>query len=319
MLNLCGLSAQFVRSNCAISPGIFRHTINLSTTTASYKDKRKIARPKNEQYRFENTHEAIIDEDTWAIVQRVREGKRRRTSFGEENKYNGLLFCADCESKMYFVRGRTISRESFSFICSRYRKHMGEEICTPHSIREVVLDQIVLEEIRRSVYYARNHTQEFIAYITKKSSAENRRELNAKMVELARQEKRDKELSSLFKRLYEDNVLGRVTNEQFRMLSEDYNEEQRVLRERIPVLQSEIDDLKAATTHVEKFIELANRFTDPSELTPELLRTFISKIVIYERSEKRCKHAEQRIDIYFRHIGYLGDAEETSKATEITA
>ena len=295
------------------------HTINCRFTTVSYKDKRKKERPKEEQYRFENTHEAIVDEDTWAIVQKVRQGKRRRTSFGEENKYNGLLFCADCGSKMYFARGKTMKRQAFNFICSRYRKHMGEELCTAHTIREVVLDQIVLEEIRKAVFYARSHTDEFVAYIMKKSSAENRRELNTKTTELARLEKRDKDLSTLFKRLYEDHVLGRVTSEQFRMLSDDYNEEQRSLREQIPVLQQVIDELKSTATNVEKFIELANKFTDPQELTPEILRTFIGKIVIHERSEKRSEKAEQRIDIYFRHIGWLGAEGTDEEAVEQSA
>lgn len=146
------------------------HTINCKTTTVSFKDKRKKNRPENEQYRIENTHEAIIDKGTWDIVQEIRKGKRRRNSFGEVNKYSGLLYCADCNNKLYFVRGHTMEVKNFNFVCSRYRKHMGEEICTPHSIREVVLDEIVLEEIRRTTYYARSKTNEFAEFINKKSS-----------------------------------------------------------------------------------------------------------------------------------------------------
>lgn len=284
-----------------------------TATVASYKDKRKLERPESEWLRFENTHEAIIDQATWDIVRKVRAGKRRRTSMGDINKYNGLLCCSDCGSKLYFVRGTTIKPENYSFICSRYRKHMGEEQCTPHGIKEVVLDEIILEEIRKATYYARAKTKEFVEFINKKSSSENRRELTVKTNELSKLEKRNTELNALFKRLYEDNVLGKITNEQFRMLSDGYNAEQREIQEQIPKLQAEIEELKAASTNVDKFIDVANKYTDLKELTPEVLRVFIAKVVIYERECKWSKASEQQIDIYFRYIGRL-TAEPTKQA-----
>ena len=297
------------------------HTINCRTTVVSYKDKRKKDIPESEWYRFENTHEAIIDKVTWDIARKVREGKRRRTNMGDVDKYSGLLYCADCGSKLYFVRGTTIKREAYNFICSRYRKHMGHELCTPHTIREMALDEIVLEEIRSVTYYARANTAQFVDFIQKKSSAESRRELNAKTAELGRLEKRNGELNALFKRLYEDHVLGKVTSEQFRMLSGGYNEEQRTIQEEIPKLRKAIEDLKASATNVERFLEIVRKYTDIKELTPEILRTFISKIVIHERSRKHAKDAEQDIDIYFAHIGNLNrfctDGQATP--TEITA
>ena len=281
------------------------HTINCRTTVVSYKDKRKKDIPESEWYRFENTHEAIVDKVTWGIVRKVREGKRRRTNMGDVNKYSGLLYCADCGSKLYFVRGTTIKPEAYNFICSRYRKHMGHELCTPHTVREMALDEIILEEIRSVTYYARANTAQFVNFIQKKSSAESRRELNAKTAELGRLEKRNGELNALFKRLYEDHVLGKVTSEQFRMLSEGYNEEQRTIQEEIPKLRKAIEDLKASATNVERFLEIVRKYTDIKKLTPEILRTFISKIVIHERSRKHAKDAEQDIDIYFTHIGNL--------------
>ena len=281
------------------------HTINCRTTVVSYKDKRTKDVPESEWYRFENTHEAIIDKVTWDIVRKVRASKRRRTNMGEVDKYSGMLFCADCGSRLYFVRGTTIKPEAYNFICSRYRKHMGEELCTPHTIRERALDEIVLEEIRSVTYYARAHTAQFVSFIQQKSSAESRRELNAKTVELSKLEKRNGELNALFKRLYEDHVLGKVTSEQFRMLSEGYNEEQRTIQEDIPRLRKTIEDLKASATNVDRFLDIVRKYTDIKELTPEILRTFVSKIVIHERSRKHAKDAEQDIDIYFTHIGNL--------------
>ncbi len=287
------------------------HTVNCKTTVASYKDKRKLIRPENERYRFENTHEAIIDNETWDLVRKVRESKRRRTRMGDINKYSGLLCCADCGSKMYFVRGTTIKPEMFSFHCSRYHKHMGEELCTPHSIKEKVLDEIILEEIRKVTYYARSQTKEFTEFVNQKSSSQNRKELNARISELNRLEKRNAQLNALFKRCYEDNVIGKITSEQFRMLSDGYNTEQREIQERIPKLQVEIEQLKAACTNVSKFIDIAYKFEDFEELTAEILRTFISKIVIHERAVKWSKDCEQEIDIYFNYVGNL--AVDTAK------
>ena len=281
------------------------HTINCRTRVISYKDKRQVDVPKSEQYRFENTHEAIIDQETWDAVQKVREGKRRRNNMGELDKYSGLLYCADCGSKLYFVRGKSIKPSDYNFICSRYRKHIGEQLCTAHRIREVALDEIILEEIRRITYYARTKTREFVELINKKSSSENRRELTAKTNELAKLEKRNAELNTLFKRLYEDNVLGKITNEQFRMLSDGYNAEQRTIADQIPILQKQIEDLKASSTNVERFVTISNKYTDLQDLTPEILRTFVDKIVIHERTEKWAKTAEQQIDIYFRYVGCI--------------
>ncbi|MEE0857157.1 MAG: recombinase family protein [Ruminococcus sp.] len=290
------------------------HTINCRTRIASFKDKRTIKVPKEEQLRFENTHEAIIDQETWDIVRKVREGRIRKTRMGEINKYSGLIYCADCGKKHYFVRGKTVKRENYNFICGNYRKHVGEEKCTPHSIREVVLDEIVLEEINKALYYARNNTKEFTDYISKKTSSQYRKELNSKTAELSKAEKRIVELKSLFKRLYEDNVLGRISDEQYRMLSADYNDEQKELEASIPKLQKEIDTLKNECTNVQKLLDIVRKYVCVQELTPEVLRTFISKIVVHEREKKHSQTSPQQIDIYFRYIGTFALPSTTDKA-----
>lgn len=135
----------------------------------SCKDKRTKIRPESEWYRVENTHEAIIDKTTWELAQTVRQCKRRRTAMGGIDKYSGLLYCADCNSKLYFIRGTTLKSDAYGFICSRYRKHMREAQCTPHSIRAKVLDEIIIEEIRKVTYYACAQTREFVSFIEKKA------------------------------------------------------------------------------------------------------------------------------------------------------
>lgn len=283
------------------------NTVNCRFTVPSFKDKRKVRRDVSEQLRFEHTHEPIIDEITWETVQKIRAGKRRKTRMGGVNKYSGLLFCADCGAKMYFYRKRDEDPKSYSFNCSHYRNNVQEK-CTPHRIREVVLDQILLEELRRVTYAARSKEREFAEYINQKSSSENRKELTAKQREYDRLTKRKAELNALFKRLYEDNVLGRVTNEQFRMLSEGYTDEQKTIQLRLHELEEEIRQLTESASNVDKFISLAKKYTRITELTPEILHTFISKIVIHERSERYKRHSEQQIDIYFTHIGIVGEA-----------
>ena len=151
-----------------------------------------------------------------------------------------------------------VKPSAFHFICSRYRKHKGEEQCTPHSIRESVLDEIILEEIRRITYYARTKTKEFAEFINQKTSAESRKELSAKSAELGKLKKRKNELESLFKRLYEDNVLGRITDDQFHMLSGGYTSEQKDVELRIPELEDEIETLKSTATNTD--INTVSRF-----------------------------------------------------------
>lgn len=281
------------------------HTINCRTTRVSYKDKHKKDVPIEQQLRFENTHEPIIDQETWDIVQRVRSGKRRITAIGEISKYSGLLYCADCSSKLYFIHGRTIKPEAFGFICSRYRKHMGEELCTPHSVRESVLDKIILEEIRRITYFARTKTEEFARQISRKTIDQSHRAIKAKQTELEKLLRRDNDLNTIFKRIYEDNILGKLSDEQFRLLSDGYISEQRMVKEKIGVLQEEIETLKTESSGIDRFIETAKKYTDLQKLTSEILRTFIDKIVIHERDKPHSKKAHQQIDIYFTHIGMI--------------
>lgn len=282
------------------------NTVNCRYTVPSYKDKRKIKRDASEQLRFEHTHEPIIDEQTWETVQKLRKGKRRPTSMGETSKFSGLLFCAACGSKLYFTRRRADDPKSYSFNCSHYRNNAKEK-CTPHRIREVVLEEILLEEIRRLTYAARSKEREFAEYINRKSSSENRKELAAKQREYERLVKRISELNALFKRLYEDNVLGRINNEQFRMLSDGYTEEQNSINAELPTLEQEIQGLKETASNVDKFISLARKYTRITELTPEILHTFVSKIVVHERTERYKQKSEQQIDIYFRYIGNVAE------------
>ena len=174
--------------------------------------------------------------------------------------------------------------------------------------------KIVLDDIRRVTHYARTQERQFAQYINQKNSVELRREMNVLQKELGAMRKRDGELSMLFKRLYEDHVLGRVTAEQFRMLSSDYNTEQKVLEDAIPEKDARLEKLKASAANVESFIEKAKRYTAIDELSPELLRLFIQRIEVGERSKKYSRNASQSVRIIYRDIGIMDRPLETKMA-----
>lgn len=289
------------------------HTISLKYTTVSYKNKKRIKRPESDQLRFENTHEPLVAKETWDIVQDIRKRKRRRANMAEQDMFSGLVRCIDCGEKMILHRAHTMAAVKNNFMCSTYRKR-GKEKCSAHYLREVHLAAIVLDDLLRVTHFARQQEALFIQYINRKNNAETRREIERLQRELELMRRRDTELSTLFKRLYEDNVLGKVTNEQFRMLSGDYNAEQKSLKERIPKTAERIEELQDSISNVTRFIDKAKRYTEINELSGELLNIFIEKIEIGERAERYSRTAEQEIIIHYRDIGVVGAfAEEAQK------
>ena len=294
------------------------NTINMKHSSRSYKDKRRVEHPREECLVFENTHPAIITREVWDVVQRVRKNKRRLTKMEEQNKYSGLVFCADCGSNMVLHRAHTMSASYNHFTCRTYKK--DGEACTGHYIRECVLDEIVLEDLRRVTSAAREHPEKFAAYIGSKQSAELQREIRRQEKELVAMRKRKGELDAIFKKLYEDSVLDRITTEQFQMLSGSYTEEQNLITVGIPQKENEIQRLRETVSGTDSFLDKAKRYTDITELTPELLRLFIEKIVVHEKEVKWSKHAPQTVEIYYNGIGYVGsgqqDVEEALEAPE---
>jgi len=209
---------------------------------------------------------------------------------------------------MYFMRGRTIKPEAFCFVCSKYHKHNTVEKCTPHTIRAGVLDTIVLAELNRAIRYARSNKEQFIEAAMQKSTAQARRELAALQSEYNTLMNRKNVMSTLFKRLYEDNVIGRINDEQFRMLSSDYNEEQADITEKLPAIEKQMEALKDQSTGAERFVALARKYTNITELTPEILNTMIDKIIIGERENRHSKkNVKQKIRILFKGFGELDD------------
>ena len=279
------------------------NTVNMKHSSRSYKDKRRVEHPREECMAFENTHPALITREVWDIVQRVRKNKRRLTKMEEQNKYSGLVFCADCGSNMVLHRAHTMSASYNHFTCRTYKKDW--EACTGHYIRECVLDEVVLEDLRRVTAMARERPEEFAAYIGSRQSAEIQREIRRQEKELAAMRKRKAELDAIFKKLYEDSVLSRITTEQFQMLSSSYTEEQNQIAAGIPQKEADIQRLRETVSGTDGFLDKAKRYMDITELTPELLRLFIEKIVVHEKEVKWSKHAPQTVEIYYNGIGFI--------------
>ena len=195
-----------------------------------------------------------------------------------------------------------MKKSSYNFKCYTYGKR-GKAECTPHHIREDELYEIILDDLRRVTHIARMKERQFAEYINRKNSVELRREITVLQRELDSMRKRRDELTALFKRLYEDNVLGRITNEQFRLLSGDYNAEQNGLDEAIPQKEERLGKLKSSADNVNAFIEKAKKYKSIDVLTPEIVRLFIARIEIGERTEKYSRHSTQKIRIVYRDIG----------------
>jgi site-specific DNA recombinase len=285
------------------------HMAGLRSTTLSYKNKKLIRHPESEQILVENTHEPLITQELWDIVQDVRQHKKRTPKqMDEPNMFSGLVYCADCGKPLVLHRAHTMKATQNNFMCYTYKKK-GKEVCSAHYIRELDLTRIILDDLRRVTHFARQKERLFAEYINRKNSAELRREINAVQKELDAMRRRNTELTALFKRLYEDNVLGRVTNEQFRILSGDYNAEQKELTAAIPAQEARLQKLQDSAANVEAFIEKAKRYTEISGLTPEILRLFISRIEVGERGEKYSRTAEQNIRIVYRDVGVMDSVE----------
>ncbi len=285
------------------------HTINLKYTTLSFKNKKRMERPENEQVRIENTHEALIDKTTWDIVQDIRKHKRRRANMAEQNIFSGLICCKDCGSTMVLHRAHTMDAVKNNFTCRTYKKR-GKDVCTGHFIREVQLAEIILDDLRRVTHYARQNEILFAKHVTQKNSAEIRREIAQTERELESLKRRDTELTALFKRLYEDNVLGKIPNEVFRKLSDDYLAEQKEIQTTIPKKESNLERLKDSVSNVSAFIDKAKQYTKINKLTAEILHLFIERVEVGERGEKWSRTAMQEINIYYRDIGLLDNVIE---------
>ena len=279
--------------------------VNFKTEKPSYKLKHSIENPPEKQAVFENHHEPIIDRETWERVQELRKQRKRPNRYDEVGLFSGILFCADCGSVMYQQRYQTDKRKQDCYICGSYKKRTVD--CTAHFIRTDLLTAGVLSNLRKVTSYAAKHEARFMKLLIEQNEDGDRRRNAAKKKELEAAEKRIAELSAIFKRLYEDSVTGRISDERFTELSADYEAEQKELKERAARLREELSKAQEATANAEKFMNVVRRHTTIEELTPTLLREFVEKIVVHESvaldGKRRGKLRRQEIEIYYSFVG----------------
>ena len=280
-------------------------TVNFKTEKVSYKVKSSVDNPEEKQVVFENTHEPILDAETWERVQELRKQRKRPNRYDEVGLFSGILFCADCGSVMYQQRYQTEKRKQDCYICGNYKRRTKD--CTAHFIRTDLLIAGVTENLRKVTNYAAKHETRFMKLLAEQNEDGGKRRDAARRKELDAAEKRIAELSNIFKRLYEDSVSGRISDERFIELSADYEAEQKKLKERAAELEKELAKTREATANVEKFMNVVRKHTAFEELTPTLLREFVEKIVVHEATaEDGRMHGSlrrQEIEIYYSFVG----------------
>ena len=275
--------------------------VNFKTEKLSYKVKHSVENPPEKQVIFENHHEPIIDTQTWERVQELRKQRKRPNRYDEVGLFSGILFCADCGSVLYQQRYENKTRKQDCYICGNYKRRVKS--CTAHFIRTDLLTAGVAANLSKITAYAAKHEKQFMKLLIEQNEDGGKRRNAARKKELDAAEKRIAELSAIFKRLYEDSVTGRITDERFAELSADYEAEQRQLKERAAELQGELSKAQEATVNAGKFMNIVRKYTSFEELTPTLLREFIEKIVVHECSYDENKNRRQEIEIYYSFVG----------------
>lgn len=277
-------------------------TINFKCTTRSYKDKTRVYLPKEDRKIFKNTHEPIIDEYTWNIAKQLRNNRKKHTKSGKKSIFSGLLFCYDCGKKLYFKSPVSDKKAKEHYRCSSYKSSRAS--CTSHYITDEALQNIVLENIQRVISYMKSYEDLFIKEQLAQSTQEELRQISKNKKELEKARKRIIEIDNLFKHIYEDNVSGKLTDDRFRNLSFNYDKEQQELKIKIEQLSNKIENKEKKETDLTQFISNVKKYTEITELTPEILNELIEKILVHQ-AEKINGKKVQEIDIYYRGVGII--------------
>ncbi|MEY8390619.1 DUF4368 domain-containing protein [Lachnospiraceae bacterium 45-W7] len=275
-------------------------TESFKSTRLGFKSKKRIPTAKDRRAYIENAHTPIIDREVWDKVQVIRQGKRRRNRTGSVSMFSGLLYCADCGAKLNLC----VVREKPYFRCAKYKGNSRNKECTQHYIREDALYQLVLKQLQHFLSYLQQFERVFIRRQIDTTLAERRYELSAKQKQIEKDEKRIDELDRLFRKIYEDNVNGKLNDERFYKLSDGYEAEQEQLKQEIETLTAEVSEADMETTNVAKLIAVTKKYTRIDELTPEILNSLVDKIIIHER-EKKGGTRTQEIDIYYSYVGIV--------------
>lgn len=304
-------------SDILSKPEYMGHTVNFRSYKESYKDKRAKKTPKEDWVIFKNTQEAIVSEEMWNKVQGLRKTARRTDTVGEANPFTGLLYCADCGAKMYNHRGgagrarnwkgelngkRRPDRDEYN--CSTYNlsRQSYDKQCSQHYIRTEVVRKLVLETIKAVSDYVITNEEEFINRIYSSSRDKQKESIKSLKRKIAQDTKRVNELNMLMKKLYEDNISGKLSDKRFEFMLSEFENEQDTLEISMENAKAEIEKYESDTVRADKFIELVKRYTDFSELTTPMLNEFVEKILVHEADYSSGERV-QEVEIYLNFIG----------------
>lgn len=294
------------------------HTVLGKTICENFKTKkRRKARP-DELIIFENTHEPIIDAETWHLVQKLRRRTRRKLANGSySHRLSGLVYCADCGKRLSYSSpqsqhrpdGKTYDADS-SFRCPTYKSMYGE--CTMHYIKSSTLDKLVDEAVRKIARYILRNEQAFLEQVRVLTSADQKQTQSEDKKELVNIKKRIAELDNYIKRLYEGNASGKIPDRQFEKLMAQYDSEQQELEERVKEIEASIHEIQQESENGQQFVRLVQKYRDLTEIDQTALNEFIDKVVVHEATGGRTADRSQQIDIYFNFIGQfmVEDTEE---------
>ena len=279
------------------------HTINFKTRK-HFKDKKSHYVSEDEWTIFENTHEAIIDQQTFDLAQKIRSNVRRYPNgWGEAAPLTGLLYCADCGGKMYVHRTNNGKRIS-QYTCSNYTKVPCGTLClTQHRINESAVLTLVSDTLRAIAEYSRNDRTEFIHTVQETQVAQQSADISKKRRHLATAQKRAGELEKLICKIYEDNALGKLPDTRYKALDAQYAKEQDALEIEIAELEKAVTGYEQSQKSAEKFIALIDKYENFDTLTNTMLNEFVEKILVHERSRKGSQDTTQEIEIYFNFLG----------------
>ena len=277
-------------------------TENFKSCTKSYRSKKRIATPKESRLVFEDTQEAIIDKETFDAVQQIRKNKRRPTITGKLSIFSGKVFCADCGAKLHYCTTNSFEPKQDHFTCANYRSNTGT--CSAHFIRNVVLCELVLRHIKNVVSYLQQFESAFVQEVLDKANEEHEFSVQKAKKDVVVLKSRFENLDLLFKRLYEDMVAKRISEERFDTLSTDYEAEHKQLKKEIALLEELIESQNQKQYDLELFLKNVRKYTDPDELTAEMVNTLIDKIIVHA-PDKSSGHRKQKIEIYYKAIGII--------------
>jgi len=277
-------------------------TVNFMSTTISYKVHKTVYKPQEEWQIIPDTQPAIIDHDTWLRAQELREHRIRPTATGRTSLFSGLVYCADCGSKLHFCAAKSLKPHQEHFRCANYKSGRGR--CQIHFIRNVTLEKIVLEAINNLADFVRCYEAVFLYMMAQKNIVAKQAEQKKLTAFVENGKQRVKDLDILISRIYEDNILGKLSDERFTRMSENYESEQKELLSKVAESEAKLNKINQAGIDFKVLLRTLREFTDIKELTPTIVNKLIQRIEVHN-NDKSSGHCYVKVDIYFTAAGLI--------------